>query len=173
MDERWRILKRVRDLRARLALNEVSQRRQTLARVQSMLEEARLCLSRLEQQATQASTVLAAYTCDGESAMFNAAEANALLSYVTSVRLKVQEAATPVRRAQLQCDRAQAAAEEAAAKYRQEAARNETVQSQWQSKLKAFQRLEFDREDEARAEERAGARIARRMTADNTGDGDE
>ena len=53
------------------------------------------------------------------------------------------------------------------AKYRQEAVRQEAVDSRWQTMVRTARRLRLEREDETCIEERNGALIARR---DDTGD---
>lgn len=160
MDENWRILARVRELRVRLTLNEVAQRRQTLERVQATLQEARLHQSQLERRVAEASDLLAGCS----AGVFIAAHAHDLLTYAAGLRVQAQEAATPVRRAQLQYERARAAASEAGAKFRQEAARRDVIDSQWQAWSRTCQQRELEREDEMRAEERAGVRIAQCLT---------
>lgn len=160
MADPWRILTRVRDLRARLALNEVSERRQVEARAQAGLDQALHRQAQYEQLALQVNESLAARMREGGEAVFSAEQAQQLLVYATGARLKAQQAATPVRRARMQRDRAQAAADEARASYRREAQRRDTVYSKWQEELKRQQRLLLELEDETRADERVGAQIA-------------
>ena len=155
MDDRWRTLIRVRDLRARLALNEVSQQRRAQARAQATLDEARRRQAHYEEQANQASALLMAQS-HGGGATFSAAQAQELQSYAVGARLKVQEAAAPIHRAQVQCQRAQEAADEARAKYLHEAGRKEVAHSQWRTRLQAAQRRLLECEDEALAEARVG-----------------
>jgi len=164
MDDRWLVLTRVRDLRARLALNEVSGRRQTQARAQSSLEEASRRRAQYDELAAQASALLAARSDQG-GADFTAAQAQELLSYAAGARLKAQEAQAPIRRARLQCERAQIAADEAAANYRRETGRQEAVYSQWRASLRTAQYLRLEREDQTRAEEQAGSSVALRLAA--------
>ena len=163
MDERWRILTRVRDLRTRLAMNEVVRERRAQARAQAALEEARTRKTQLEEQATWAIGLLADRSCVPGEAVYGATQAQQLLDFAAGARLKAQVAAAPVRRAQLQCARAEEAVAEASAKYRREAGRKEAVESQWQEKLRVARSLQVEREDAARAEERAGSHIARRL----------
>ena len=160
MDERWRILTRVRDLRARLALHEVMQRRQVEARAQAGLDQAVRCQTQYERLAVQITEALAARLREGGGAVFSAEQAQQLLGYATGARLKAREAATPVRRATMQRDRARAGANEARAGYRREAQRRDAVYSKWQEAVKIQQRLRLVREDEMHAEERVGAHIA-------------
>lgn len=167
MDDRWRILTRVRDLRTRLALNEVTQRRQVEARAQAGLEQALHRQAQYEQLAVRISESLAAHLRAGDEAVFSAEQAQQLLGYATGARLKAQEAATPVRRARMQRDRARAVADEARAGYRREAQRRDVVNSKWQEALKMQQRVRLVREDEVCGEERVGADIALGRTGDD------
>jgi hypothetical protein len=160
VDDQWRILTRVRDLRARLALNEVSQRRQAEARAQAGLDQALRRQAQYEQLAVQVSVSLAAALRERDGAVFSAEQAQQLLSYATGARLRAREAATPVRRAKMQCERAQAAGDEARARYWREAQRRDAVYSKWWEQMTKQQRLRLEREDEARAEERVGANVA-------------
>jgi len=169
MDERWRILTRIREVRARLALNEVTNQRRSQARAQANLEQARKVKAQLEEQAERGVRLLAfrAQQARPGEETFDAAQAQGILNFVAASRLQAQQAAAPVRRAQMQCDRAQAAVEEASSKYRQEAVRQEAVDSRWQTMVRTARRLQLEREDETCIEERNGALIARR---DDTGD---
>jgi hypothetical protein len=164
VDDRWRILTRVRDLRTRLAQNEVTQRRQVEARAQAGLDQALRRKAQYEQLAVRISQSLAARLREGDETVFSAEQAQQLLGYATGARLKAQEAATPVRRATMQRDRARFVADEARAAYRREAQRRDAVNSKWQEAVKVQQRLQLGREDEARAEERVGADIALSQT---------
>jgi len=158
MDNRLHILNRVCCLRARIALNEVSQRRQVQAQAQATLEHARARQTQYEKRADQMSALLAAQSLDGTC--LSAAQAQELLNYATAARLKAQEAATPIRRAQLQLERARVAADEAGAKYRREATRLEATQLQCKDSARLALRVQAEREDQARAEERASAQAA-------------
>jgi hypothetical protein len=160
VDDPWRILTRVRDMRARLALNEVAQRRQAEARAQAGLDQALRIQAQYEEQAVQVSASLVSALREGDAAVFSAEQAQQLLSYVSGARLKAREAATPVRRAKMQCERTKAAADEAREDYWREARRQDTVNSKWREAVRIQQRLRFEREDEAHAEERVGAYIA-------------
>jgi len=171
MDDPWRILTRVRDMRARLALNEVSQRRQAEARAQAGLDQALRIQAQYEEQAVQVSASLASRLREGDEAVFSAEQAQQFLSYVTGARLKAREAATPVRRAKMQCERTKAAADEARESYWREAKRQDTVNSKRREAVRTQQRLRFEREDEARAEERVGAHIALGRGDESAGNG--
>ncbi len=160
MDDRWRILTRVRDLRARLALNEVTHRRQVEARAQAGLDQALRRQAQYEQLAVQITESLAARLHQSDGPLFSSEEAQQLLGYAAGARLKAREAATPVRRAKIQRDRARAIADEAREDYRREAKRRDAVYSRWQEVVKIQQRLRHSREDEVCAEERVGAHIA-------------
>lgn len=167
MDDKWRILTRVRDVRARLALNEVMRERKTQARAQANLEQARRHKALLEEQARQASRLVAAVADEmGESA-FRASQAQEILDFVAGARLQARQATVPIRRAQLQCDRAQEAVDKASASYRHEARRKETVNSHWQKMLRAARRLRLEREDASGADDRAGFSIAHRRREDS------
>jgi hypothetical protein len=157
MDERWRIVARVREARARLAANEAAQHRGAEARAQAALDQARRLQAHYEEVAAQASAAAAAvHASDCSEVCFTAAEAQVLLSYAVGARLKAQEAAAPIRRAQLVCQRAQAAADEAGGKSRRAAQRREAVVSHWQENLRTARRHRIEREDEALVEERSG-----------------
>jgi hypothetical protein len=160
MHDQWRILTRVRDWRARLALNEVLQRRQVEARARAGLDQALRRQAQYEQLAVQVSESVAARLQEGDRAVFSAAQVQQLLVYAAGARLRAREAATLVRRAKMQRDRAKVAADEARASYWSEARRRDAVYSKWQEEMKILRRLQLEREDEARAEERVGANIA-------------
>jgi hypothetical protein len=149
MDERWRILTRVRELRARLASTEAARRRQVQARAQAALDQAIRVQAHYQELALQASAAASLYATDSGEARRSAAEAQVLLSYAIGARLKAQEAMGPVRRAQLVCQHAQAAAQEATETYRRAENRRETVVSRWQERARAALRLERERQDEA------------------------
>jgi len=167
MDDKWRILTRVRDVRTRLALSEVMRERKTQARAQANLEQARRRKALLEEQALQSSRLVAAVAEEmGESA-FSASQAQEILDFVAGARLQARQATVPIRRAQLQCDRAQEAVDQASASYRHEAARKETVSSHWQKMLRAARRLRLEREDAGGAEDRVGFFIARGRREEN------
>lgn len=162
MDDKWRILTRVREVRTRLALNELMRERRTQARAQANLEQARQRKALLEQQALQASRLVAAVAEEMGEAHFDASQAQEILDYVAGARLQARQAIAPIRRAQLQCDRARKSVDEASARYRRESGRKETVNSHWQKMLRAARRLRLEREDTSGAEDRAGMLTARR-----------
>ena len=145
MDERWRILRRVRDLRMRLAMNEVSRERRAQARAQAALEQARTRKTRLEEQATGAIGLLAGRSCVPGEVVFDAAQAQQLLDFAASARLQARAAAAPVRQAQLQCVRAQEGVAEASAKYRREAGRKKAVESRHDLNFVPGRQREHDR----------------------------
>jgi hypothetical protein len=173
MDERWRILTRVRDLRARMALDEAMRERRAQRRAQATLEQARARQTQLEEQARQASGLLAQRWGTPGEAVYEAGQAQEMLGFIAVARVKAQEATVPVRRANLQVTRAQEAVAEASAKYRREAGRRDAVQSQWQQELRAARRLQLEREDAARLDERSGSHIARRLREADDYGGDE
>jgi len=155
----------------RLAMNEVSRERRAQARAQAALEQARTRKTQLEEQATGAIGVLADRSCVPGEVVFDATQAQQLLDFAASARLKARAAAAPVRQAQLQCVRAQEGVAEASAKYRREAGRKKAVESQWAQKLRDARRLQVEHEDAAYAEERTGRHRARRLReADDCGD---
>jgi hypothetical protein len=160
VDDPWQILTRVRAMRARLALNEVSLRRQAEARARAGLDQALRIQAQYEEQAVQVSASLVSGLREDDETVFSVERAQQLLSYVAGARLKALEAATPVRRAKIQCERTKAAAEEARASYWREAKRHDTAYSKWREDMKIQQRLRLEREDETRAGERVGADIA-------------
>jgi hypothetical protein len=160
MDERWRTLLRVRELRVRLALNEFSYLRQAQSLAYAGLEEARHRRAQLEVQAAQVSA--ASMDQQGKDT-FGAAQAQAMLDFAVGTRLRAQAAAAPVRRAQLKYDRAQEATQEARTQYRHQAERRYVVEERWKKQLRAEHIALLEREDAARAEEREGGHIARRL----------
>lgn len=168
MDERWRILTRIRAVRARLALNEVTRERRVRARAQANLEQARDVKARYEEQAAQGVQLLASQSQQAQAGQgtFDAAQAQDILNFVTASRLRAQQAAVPVRRAQIQCDRAQTAVDAASSKYRQEAARKEAVDSRWQTLVRTARRQRLEREDASCAEDLSGASVARGLCED-------
>lgn len=164
MDKRWHVLTRVREVRTRQALNEVTRERRTQARAQANLEQARNVKAGFEQQAAQGMELLAAQSqpAAGEST-FDAAQAQAILNFVKASWLRARQAEAPIRRAQIQCDRAQTAVDEASAKYRQEASREEAVESRWETIQRTAHRLRLEREDVEVAEDVSGVAVARRL----------
>ncbi|HEY6926294.1 MAG TPA: hypothetical protein VI653_22610 [Steroidobacteraceae bacterium] len=153
MDERWHILTRVRELRARLASNEAARRRQVQAHAQAALDRAIRVQAHYQELALQASAAASLYSMENSEARCSAAEAQVLLSYAIGARLKAQEAMGPVRRAHLVCQHAQSAADEATQTYRRAENRRETVVSRWQKRARAALRLERERQDEALVED--------------------
>jgi hypothetical protein len=93
---------------------------------------------------------------------FDAAQAQAILNFVAASRLRARQAEAPIRRAQMQCERAQTAVDEARAKYRQEASREEAVESRWNTIQRTARRVRAEREDVDVAEDVSGASLARR-----------
>jgi hypothetical protein len=163
MNDRWHTLLRVRDLRAQLAHSELSQRRHIETQAWLDLEHARRQHAQLEERALKMSALLAARALDNGT--FNAAEAQELLRYATGNRLKAQQAATPVRRAQLQFDRAREATEAAGARFRQEARRRAAVESRREAAARSDLRRRTEVDEELRAEERASAERASALDA--------
>jgi hypothetical protein len=170
MDERWRILTRVQDLRTRLAMSEVSRERRTQARAQAALEQAQTRKTRLEEQATRAIGLLADRSCAPDEVVFDATQAQQLLDFAAGARLQARAAAAPVRQAQLQCIRAQEGVAEASATYRRESGRKAAVELHWREKLRTAWRLQGEREDAAYAEERAGGHSASRLREADDGE---
>ena len=156
MNDRWRIVARVRDLRARLASNEAAQHRQAQARPEATLEQTRRLQAHYERLAAQASSLAGSlHDVDRGEARFSASEAQILLAYAVAARRRAQEAMVPIRRAQLSCQRARAAADEAAEKCRRALVRREAVDSQWRESARAAERSKLERADEALAEDRS------------------
>jgi hypothetical protein len=158
MDDRWHTFNRVRALRARIALNELSQRRRAQANALAALENACHRRAQYEARVDQMGAMLAAQSLDG--GCLSAAQAQELLNYAAAARLKAQEAATPIRRAQLQFERARVAADDASSQYRREAARLEATQLHLKDSARSALRLQAERDDQSRAEERASAKAA-------------
>lgn len=163
MDERWRTLIRVRDLRAQRALNEVMRERRAQARAQAALAQARIQQTQLEEQGARALGLLADRSCATGEAVYEAVQARALLDFAVAARLKAQQAAVAVRRAKLLCEHTQERVDEANAAYRREAGRQEAIHSQWQAQIRVARRRQDEREDADRAEERSSSHIARRL----------
>ena len=165
MDKRWHVLTRVREVRTRQALNEVTRERRTQARAQANLEQARNVKAGFEQQAAQGMELLAAQSqpaAVGESTL-DAAQAQAILNFVKASWLRARQAEAPIRRAQIQCDRAPTAGDEASSKYRQAASREEAVESRWETMQRTARRLQLEREDVEVAEDVSGVAVARRL----------
>jgi hypothetical protein len=173
MDECWRVLARIRDLRARLAQQEVLRQRQIQARARAVLQEAQHSQERYEQQSSQARALLAARVDPGSDTTVSAAEAQQLLSHVLGTRLRAQEAKTPIRRAELQCQRAREAVDEAGAQHRREVERREAVQSQWRSRVKVARRRAIEREDQTVSDEWVGSNRVLRLTSSDGHDADD
>jgi hypothetical protein len=148
VDDKWRILTRVRDIRARVAQNEVMRERKSQARAQAALEQARQRKALLEEQAVEASRQVAAVAGEGGESTFDAVRAQEILDFVAGARLQAHQANTPIRRAQLLCDRAQETVDRVSANYRREVGRKETVDSHWQEILRTARRRHLEREDE-------------------------
>jgi|SRR5581483_9251729 len=163
MDERWGILARVRGMRARLALNEAARRGQVEARARAALEQTQRVQAYYTELAVQASAAASLYgSGGGNEPTFSAADAQVLHSYVTGARLKAQESAGPVRRAQLVFEHAQTAADEARQNHRRAADRHETVVSRWKENLRVESRRRSDREDETSLESLSARALAAR-----------
>jgi hypothetical protein len=163
VDERWRMLTRIRQVRAQLALNEAMRARSSQRRAQAALEQARTRQTQLREQAERAVGTLAEGTDTPGEAFYEAGQAQQLLGFVAALRSRAQEAAVQVRRAQTQCARAQETVSGANTKYRREAGRRDAVQTQWQERLRAARRQELGREEATRLDERNGSRIAQRL----------
>lgn len=173
MDKYWRVVIQVRDLRARVAQQEVLRQRQTQARAQAALRQARQSQEHYERQFNQTSALLAARIDPASGTAVSAAEAQELLRHALGARLRAQEAKTPIRRAELQCRRAREAVDGAAAQYRREVERREVVDSLWRTRLKAAQRRALEREDEILRDEWAGSNLALRLAASDGHDTDD
>jgi len=152
-------LTRVRDLRARLALNEVRRGGKWRRARQGGSRAGIAVATQYEQLAGASSESLAARLREGDGAVFSAEQASncRLCHRRTSEGARGGDA---VRRAKMQRDRAQAAADEARASYWREAQRRDTVYSKWQEEVKIHRALAARARDEARAGERVGANIA-------------
>jgi hypothetical protein len=163
MDERWRMLTRIREVRTQLALNEAMRARRAQRRAQGALDQARTRQTQFNEQAERAVGAIAQRADTPDQAVYEARQAQELLGFAAALRSRAREAAVLVRRAQLQCARVQEAVAEADTKYRREAGRRDAVQSQWQERLRAARRQQLGREEAARIEERTGSHIARRL----------
>jgi hypothetical protein len=160
VDDRWRVLTRVRDVRARLALDEVVRQRKLRARAQATLDQARQRKELLEAQAAQASRMVAGVAGEGGNSTFDAARIQMLLDFAAGTLAQARQETAPIRRAQWQCDRTQEAVDQASAKSRHEAQRRETVNSHWQKLSRAARRSRLEREDENCADDHVGFSIA-------------
>jgi hypothetical protein len=155
MDDHWRTLTRVRDLRAKLAFNEASQKLQIQSRALSAVEQSRRRQAQFSEQAAQAHILSSSlYAEDGSDLTFTAAQAQDYLSCAHAARLKAQEAAIATLRAQLVYQRARDAAAEVREKYRRALARRETVASHHRRSSRIALRRQVEQEDETLAEER-------------------
>ena len=161
MDERWRILTRVRDVHTRVALNKLMQERQAQARAQANLHQAQERKSRLEMQALEASLMVAAAAAGDGAPVFSAAQIQGTLDFAAGARAQARQMTIPIQRAQLQLDRTSQAVDQASQKYRQEAARKETIESEWRKMLQSSRRQRLEREDANVTDERAGFAVAR------------
>ena len=172
MDKRWRVLVRVRDVHTRVALNKLMQERQAQARAQANLQQVLDRKSRLEMQALEASLMVAAAAADDGAAVFTAGQIQGTLDFAAGARAQARQMTIPIQRAQLQFDRTSQAVDQASARYRQEAARKETIESQWRKMLQSSQRRRLEREDANVTDERAGFAVAREREDERHGDGD-
>jgi hypothetical protein len=155
MIDDWRILTRVRDLRAKLAFNEASQKLQIQSRALAAFEQSRRRQAQFSEQAAHAHILSSSlYAEDGGDLSFTAAQAQDYLSCALGARLKAQEAAIATLRAQLVYQRARDAAAEVREKYRRALARRETVASHHRRSSRIALRRQVDLEDESLAEER-------------------
>jgi hypothetical protein len=159
--DKWRILTRVRDIRVRAALNDVTQERRAQARAAEALEQARQHKAQLEDTVLRARRLLTPQSDEDGQPVFNAVQAQDILGFMAGTRVRAVEAGTAIRRAQLQCARAQESVDQASARYRREASRKEAVASHWQKLSRAARRVSLDREDASAAEDRAGIAIVR------------
>jgi hypothetical protein len=173
VDEHWQMLTRIREVRTRLALNEVMRARHAQGRAQAVLDQASSRQTQFKEQAERLVGRLAERALTPDEAVYEARQAQELLGFAAALRSRAQEAAVLVRRAQLQCARVQEAVTEANAKYRRQAGRQDVVQSQWQERLRAARRQQLGREEAARIEERTGIRMARRLREADDFGGDE
>jgi hypothetical protein len=160
VDDRWPVLVRVRDVHTRVALNKLMQERQARARAQANLQQVLDRKAQLESQAKEASLWVAAAAAEEGAPVFTAAQIQGTLDFAAGARAQARQMTIPIQRAQLQFDRASQAADQASAKYRQEAARKETVESHWRKMLQSSRRLRLEREDASVTEERAGFAVA-------------
>ena len=156
MDDRWRVLTRVREVRARLARNEAVRQRGLRARAQATLDQARQRKAVLEAQAAQASRMVAGAAGESGAATFEAARVQEILDFAAGALAQARLETAPIRRAQLQCDRTQEAVNQASAKCRHETQRRETVNSHWQKLSRAERRSRLEREDENGADDHVG-----------------
>jgi hypothetical protein len=156
VDEKWRVLTRVRDVRARLALDELARQRGLRARAQATLDQARQRKALLEAEAAQASRMVSGAAGESGQATFEAARAQEILSFAAGALAQARLETAPIRRAQLQCDRTQEAVDQAGAKARREAQRREAVNSHWQKLSRAARRARLEHEDENGAEDHVG-----------------
>ena len=163
MDERWRMLTRIREVRTQLALHEAMRARRAQRRAQAALDQARTRQTQFNEQAERVVGTLAERAGTPDEAVYEARQAQELLGFAAALRSRAREAAVLVRRAQLQCTRVQETVAQANAKYRREVGRQDAVQSQWQQKLRTARRQQLGREEAARIEERTGSHIARRL----------
>ncbi len=170
MDDRWPVLVRVRDVHTRVALNKLMQERQARARAQASLRQALDRKSQLERQATEASLLIAAAAAEEGATVFTAAQIQGTLDFAAGARAQARQMTIPIQRAQLQFDRASQAVDQASVKYRQEAARKQTVESHWLKMLQSSRRLRLEREDASVTEERAGFSVACEREDERSGD---
>jgi hypothetical protein len=172
MDERWGRVVKVREVRTRLALNELEQERQVQARAQAALEAARSLRADWLAQAARAAELAAPGSLECPQGFFGAAQAQEWLNFAAASRLKAKEAGVRIRRAQLQCERAQEGVAEAVEKYRREAGRRQALETRWQDALRGVRALRLEREEANSADERVGNAVARRQR-DSEDHGDE
>jgi hypothetical protein len=155
MDERLRILARVREVRVRLAATESTRRRLIEARAQAALEEVLRLRAHYENVIAQASIASSLCASHDDEARFGVAEAQSLLNYALSARLKAEEAVGSIRRAQLVCQHAEASADEARGSYLRATGRHEKVLSKWREHLMATRGRRYERQDETLIEDRS------------------
>ena len=170
MDDRWPTLVRVRDVHTRVALNKLRQERQAQARAQANLQQVLELKSQLETQALEASLLVAAAASEDGATVFTAAQIQGTLDFAAGARAQARQMTVPIQRAQLQFDRTSQAVDRASVKYRQEAARKETVESLWRKMLQSSKRQRLEREDANVTEERAGFSVAREREDERSGD---
>jgi hypothetical protein len=155
MTDHWQILTRVRDLRAKLAFNEASQKLQIQSRALAAFEQSRRRQAQFSEQAARAHILSSSlYEKDEGDLTFTAGQAQDYLSCALGARLKAQEAAIATLRAQLVYQRARDAAADVREKYRRALARRETVASHHRRSSRIALRRQVEQEDETLAEER-------------------
>jgi hypothetical protein len=149
-----RDLTRLRAIRARLALAEATRLREVNDRAEAALRKVQHRRDEYLSQAERVAVWAAATPDEDGGTCLSAEHAQNLLQYTAALRQKAVEQEALIRRAESERDQTLAAAEEARAKHRHAAERQDALLAQWNRKLRADGLKRQEAEEEALGDER-------------------